>query len=187
MFLQWSDVMKCVQAATRGASRSQHAVSPHHDTPSAKKRQCGDIYPDRHLLVEIHLHDKICCLWTQRKRRCYILSPSPLICPQQASKIKSSLYIIHCTEEADRATVERRGEGGGQKREGTQERKEYKRKSQRVWRERERARVIRGTLYQGEDSALLIHQHRQGPRKSMVVKQWANGDVWRPNALLWIS
>lgn len=55
--------------------------------------------------------------------------------------------------------------------------KRNKRKSQGVWRERESERVIRGTLYQGEDGTLLIHQHRQGPRKSMVVKQRANGDV----------
>lgn len=82
------------------ADTQRNRVSPHHDAPFAKTRHCGDIYPDRHLLVEIHLHDKICRLWTQRKRWRYILSPSPLICPQQASKIKSSLYIIHCTEAA---------------------------------------------------------------------------------------
>lgn len=44
------------------------------------------------------------------------MSPSPLICPQQASEIKSSLYIIHRAE-ADRATVERKEEGWGQREE----------------------------------------------------------------------
>lgn len=143
-------------------------VSPHHDTPFAKTRQCGDIYPDRHLLVEIHLHDKICRLWTQRKRWCYILSPNPLICPQQASKIKSSLYIIHCTGSIDRATVEWREEGRGQKRRaGKQERQEEREKVRGMEREqkrdrdkerkKERERVVSGTFYQGEDSTLLIH------------------------------
>lgn len=31
-------------------------------TPLAKTRGCDDIYLDRHRLVEIHLHDKICRL-----------------------------------------------------------------------------------------------------------------------------
>lgn len=37
--------------------------------------------------------------------------------------------------------------------------------------------MVSGTLHQGEDSILLIHQRRQGPKKSMIVKQRANGDV----------
>lgn len=56
----------CDDVLINGASHSQHTQrnreSPHHDTPFAKTRHCGDIYPDRHLLVEIHLHDKICRL-----------------------------------------------------------------------------------------------------------------------------
>lgn len=47
------------------ASHSQHTGErsvPHHDTPFAKTSRCDDIYLDRHLLVEIHLHDKICRL-----------------------------------------------------------------------------------------------------------------------------
>lgn len=47
------------------ASHSQHRDKksvPHLDTPFAKTRLCDDIYLDRHLLVEIHLHDKICRL-----------------------------------------------------------------------------------------------------------------------------
>ena len=60
----------------------------------------------------------------------------------------------------------RSGEKSGERRERGGERER-----------RERERVVSGTLYQGEDGTLLIHQRRQGPRKSMVVKQRANGDV----------
>lgn len=120
---------------------STHRVSPHHDTPFTKTRHCGDIYPDRHLLVEIHLHDKICRLWTQRKRWRYILSPSPLICPQQASKIKSSLYIIHCTEAAQIGPLQRGGrrEGGKKgERESMRDKRNKRKKSGAMEGERER-------------------------------------------------
>lgn len=97
----------------------------HHDTPFARTRHRDDIYLDCHLFVEIHLHDKICRLWTQRERWRYILSAGPLICPQQASEIKSSLYIIHSSEAALRQSHRRDGGGGtGPERgEGEQERR----------------------------------------------------------------
>lgn len=108
---------------------------------------------------------------TKEKMALHLVSqPSDL----STAGVKDKELFIHNTlhrGSTDRATVEgREGEGGKKRREGKHERKEKKEKKSGGM-EGERERVIRGTLYQGEDSALLIHQHRQGPRKSMVVKQ----------------
>lgn len=48
-----------------GASTKRQRAPPRRHrgaTPFAKTRACDDIYLDRHRLVEIHLHDKICRL-----------------------------------------------------------------------------------------------------------------------------
>lgn len=109
---------------------------------------------------------------TKEKMALHLVSqPSDL----STAGVKDKELFIHNTlhrGSTDRATTEGREEGRGQKRrEGKHERQEEQEKKVRGYGGRERERVIRGTLYQGEDSTLLIHQHRQGPRKSMVVKQ----------------
>lgn len=176
----------CTKRLLHGTSQhtQRNRESPHHDTPFAKTRLCGDIYPDRHLVVEIHLGDKICRLWTQKEKTALHLvsRPSDL----STAGVKDKELFIHNTlhrGSADRATVREREEAETERGPGRETRG---RKSGRE-KEREREGVVSGTLYQGEDGALSIHRRRRGPRKSMVVKQRANGDVWRPSALLWIS
>lgn len=112
---------------------------------------------------------------TKEKMALHLVSqPSDL----STAGVKDKELFIHNTlhrGSTDRATVE--GREGGRKRERKSKRDtRNKRKSQGDG-EREGERVVSGTLYQGEDGTLLIHQRRQGPRKSMVVKQRANGDV----------
>lgn len=104
----------CLEAFSLGLPDIK-GISCHH-CPFMKISLRDDIYLDCHPPVEIHLRNKIYRLWTQRKRRHYISSPGPLICPQQASEIKSSLYIIHSRQSYCRAggagtgAKERRGQ-----------------------------------------------------------------------------
>lgn len=134
-------------------------------TPFAKTRACDDIYLDRHRLVEIHLHDKICRLWTQKEKTALHLvsGPSDL----STAGVKDKELFIHNTLHRGGTCTRAEREGGGWvcglETRGTEG------KSQGVegWGggRRERKRVVNKTLYQGEDSARLIRRRRRGPGK----------------------